>query len=513
MLYSIQHRYKRGLLSAMAVMLILLGSITLASARTYGPAMDRFLQDYQKAWESPSPARLLLLSDDPAIFLDLVALDRWDYLLSSKVVISDVQYEHHVRNELVLNLTREQHDLFVQGTFSSGQVQERLVLRPVRGTLRVVRYQGARLGIRQSAVAKTWTSRRAVERTLMQAMNSLVRHDASGCLERLAQIFTKGNTQLDALPEPFESENVVHANVYYVRAACRTLKRQENGGEVSKSALKDLGHAITLYPMHLLARLLRARLLMEQPNATDTDATVSRLVQAKSDLAVIGKRYPDLEDAASLATLAEALLALSTKQDLPDHQKARNRIQGLLFNAQDELAGELLTKMGEPAELRRVAPEILGYASELAIVEENLTKAGELLFLYGEYCGGCVGDPYLRARLAELGNNNMAAMTLYSDIIGSEPDYRDAVWRYVKIAFEQSEEVRKDALRRLLSISSRLPRYERRVLRLIIALATHSRKLPALIELLAERFADVPLPPGVRLTLVSGLQRHALKAH
>ena len=300
--------------------------------------------------------------------------------------------------------------------------------------------------------------------------------------------------------------------MFYVRAACRTLKRQEDGGEVSESSLKDLAHAITLYPKHLLARLLRARLLMEQPSATDTDATVSRLVQAKSDLAVIGKRYPELEDAASLATLAEALLALSTKQGLPDHQEARNRIQVLLFNAQDELAGELLAKMGEPAEVRRVAPEILGYASELAIVDEDLTKAREFLVLYGEHCGGCVGDPYLRARLAELGNNNMAAMTLYSDIIGSEPDYRDAVWRYIKIAFERSEEVRKDALRRLLSISSRLPRYERRVLRLLIALATHSRKLPALIEVLAERFADVPLPPGVRLTLVSGLQRHALNA-
>ncbi|MBR57459.1 MAG: hypothetical protein CMH54_05295 [Myxococcales bacterium] len=511
MRYSIEDWLWRGLFSGIAVLLLIVGTMSSASARTFGPAMDRFLQDYKKAWESPSPARLLRLSDDPGIFLDLVALDRWDYLASSKVIISDVQYETHIRNELVLNLTRQQHDLFLQGTFSSGQVHERLVLRPSRGTLRVVEYRGARSGVRQSAVAKTWASKRAAERTLMQAMNALVRHDVTSCQEKLAQTFARVNPQLESLPEPFDGKNVVKANAYYVRAACRTLKRQEDGGDITESDLTDLGTAITLYPNHLLARLLRARLLMEQSRTTDTSGTVQRLMLAKSDLEVIAKRYPELEDAASLTTLVEAVLALSAKQSLPDHQRERTRLLGLLFNAQNEIAGELLTKLGEPAALRRVAPEILAYASELAIADENPAKAKELLYLYGAHCDGCLGDPYLRARLAELEADTVSAMTLYSDIIGSDPSYRDAVWRYTKIALERSDEVRKDALRRLASVSSRLPRYERRVLGLIVALATHSRKLPALIDVLAERFADVPLPPGVRLTLVGGLQRHALK--
>jgi len=342
----------------------------------------------------------------------------------------------------------------------------------------------------------------------------------------IEELFPKGPPpgKMIALDEPFKGSQTARSNTFFVRAACNymSLKMKHQEVSVDESAepttqekvaldstalndiMSDLDQSLELDGKHLLARLLRARVVLTAGEFIPRDQLVSRLKTAQGDLDFIDQVSPDLEDAGALRVLLEAISALTEHHEGAngDHRK---KLLSVLRTSDGVVATELLARLGAVQHLAIAAPEILSFAAELALSSGNVAKASEILTIMERSCPTCPNTRYLRGREAERLALPTAAARAYADVIRVTPKYRDAAWRYASIIFRHDSEHTEEAMKLLASTAQKLPRRERSALMIILSVDAGARDQGEILNMLVERFPNDPMPPFLRADLAKAL--------
>jgi len=360
----------------------------------------------------------------------------------------------------------------------------------------------------------------------MRALEALADHAPDRCMKFVDELFPKGPPpeRMIALDEPFKGSETARSNAYFVRAACNymslKMKQQEGSAEheatpttqdgasldgaVLAKIVDDLDMALKLDGKHLLARLLRARVVIVTGAFVPEEQMDARLKTAHGDLEFIDQVVPDLEDAGALKVLLEAMMALR-KHKGDESSDQRKKLLAILQASDGVTATELLARLGAVQHLAIAAPDLLSFAAELALSSGDVTKASEILTIKERTCPTCPDTRYLRGREAERLALPTAAARAYADVIRTDPNFRDAVWRYASIVFRHESEHTAEATALLASTAQKLPYRERIALMILLSVDAGSRDYGEILNMLVERFPNDPMPPFLRSDLARNL--------
>jgi tetratricopeptide (TPR) repeat protein len=488
------------------------------------PAIKRFARSYRMAWSAPTPIPLLNLAVHPSVFTELAALDRWDFLDFSEVQVEILKHGRTSGSEITVEILRLQRDHFLQGTFTVGEVRERLVLSPWRGELRIKRYLGAISAVRRSSMPRTWSGARDAERLLMHALEALAIHDPEGCLDNIYGLFQKNGRSAKLaiqVPEPFKDRKTALSNAYFVRAACTRIALEDIESNASdehinrvkkkgtiQQVLDDLDRALEADKGHHLARLLRARINLAELSGLNPNQQSTALQKALSDLERVRTHTPDLEDARSLHLWATLLYDFSCG----DGEGECVEIPPELLNLGDLIPAEALELLKKPGLLEKVRrPQqnlaLNAWALELSLVTGNHAAAKAFLESQEKLCPDCPSTLYLKARWAEQDGLTSEAIALYSKLVTKAVRYRDAAWRYAELAMTVEGPEWEQAVKDLTQASLEFSERDGVALRLFVSVVNESAQdLHLLIRVAKKRFGDKPLPSAVRKAMVRALR-------